>query len=163
MLIWSSFESLFYARCAVTAVTELGTLPGTYPEVSVGVGLTAVPAGFPSPAQDYFEGGIDLNKHLIADVTSTFIVRVTGESMHDAGISNGDELIVDRSLEPVHGSVVVAILDGELTVKRLRITPRGVVLAAENRDFPDIVVPELGDLRIWGVVTCCLHHMRPQH
>ena len=84
----------------MTAVTELGPLSRIHPEVSVGVGLTAVAAGFPSPAQDYFEGGIDLNKHLIADTTSTFIVRVSGDSMHEAGISHADELIVFAVAKP---------------------------------------------------------------
>lgn len=109
--------------------------------------------------QDYYDKGIDLNAHLIKDVTSTFIVRVSGDSMVGAGISDGDELIVDRSLTAVDGSVVVAVLDGELTIKRLRITPGGVVLAADNPSFPDIMVPELGDLTIWGVVTRCLHYV----
>ncbi|GAA1115495.1 translesion error-prone DNA polymerase V autoproteolytic subunit [Arthrobacter flavus] len=119
----------------------------------------SVPAGFPSPAQDYYDGGIDLNKHLIADTTCTFIVRVSGDSMSDAGISDGDELIVDRSLEPTDGCVVVAILDGELTIKRLKLGPNGVVLKAENRDYPDITVAELSDLSVWGVVTRCLHYV----
>ena len=119
----------------------------------------AVAAGYPSPAQDYFDGRIDLNEHLIKDVTSTFIVRVTGQSMEQAGISDGDELIVNRALEPKDGSVVVAVLDGELTIKRLRITAHGVVLQADNPDFPDIKVPALSDLSIWGVATRCLHYV----
>ncbi|KUM39314.1 MAG: translesion error-prone DNA polymerase V autoproteolytic subunit [Arthrobacter sp.] len=125
--------------------------------LSVLVSPVAVAAGYPSPAQDYFEGRLDLNAHLIKDVTSTYVVRVSGESMAGAGISDGDELIVNRALEPVDGSVVVAVLDGELTVKRLRITPTGVVLQAENPAYPDIVVPSLSDLLVWGVVTRCLH------
>lgn len=120
----------------------------------------AVPAGFPSPAQDYFHGRVDLNKHLIKDITSTFLVRVSGHSMEGAGISDGDELVVDRSLEPVDGNVVVAILDGEMTVKRLRIRGRGqAILVAENPDYPDIEVPEMSDLVIWGTVTRCLHYV----
>jgi DNA polymerase V len=119
----------------------------------------AVAAGYPSPAQDYFDGRIDLNEHLVKDVTSTFIVRVTGQSMEQAGISDGDELVVNRALEPKDGSVVVAVLDGELTIKRLRLTPSGVVLQADNPRFPDIEVPALADLTIWGVATRCLHHV----
>lgn len=119
----------------------------------------AVAAGFPSPAQDYFDGSLDLNNHLIRDKTSTFIVRVSGESMTGAGISDGDELVVDRSLSPKHGNVVIAILDGELTVKRLELTPGGVILRAENPEYPPILVPELSDLQVWGVVTVCLHHL----
>jgi len=119
----------------------------------------AVAAGFPSPAQDYFDGSLDLNDHLIRDKTSTFIVRVSGESMIGAGISDGDELVVDRSLTPKHGNVVVAILDGELTVKRLELSPSGVTLRAENPEYPPIHVLELSDLQVWGVVTVCLHHL----
>lgn len=119
----------------------------------------AVPAGFPSPAQDYFTGRIDLNKHLIRDITSTFLVRVSGHSMEGAGISDGDELVVDRSLTPADGNVVVAIIDGELTIKRLRLEHGKVRLAAENPDYPDVVVAELAELSIWGVVTRCLHNV----
>jgi DNA polymerase V len=126
---------------------------------SVLISPVPVAAGFPSPAQDYFDGRIDLNAHLIKDITSTFIVRVTGDSMERAGISDGDELIVNRALEPKDGSVVIAVLDGELTVKRLRLTATGVVLQAENPKYPDIKVPALSELTIWGVATRCLHHV----
>lgn len=117
----------------------------------------SVAAGFPSPAQDYFDGRINLNDHLISDISSTYIIRVSGHSMEPAGISDGDELIVNRALEPRDGSVVIAVLDGELTVKRLRITPHGVVLQADNPTYPDIQVPALSELTIWGVATTCLH------
>jgi DNA polymerase V len=126
---------------------------------SVLISPVPVAAGFPSPAQDYFDGRIDLNAHLIKDITSTFVVRVTGDSMERAGISDGDELIVNRALEPKDGSVVIAVLDGELTVKRLRLTATGVVLQAENPKYPDIKVPVLSELTIWGVATRCLHHV----
>jgi DNA polymerase V len=124
------------------------------------VAPVAVAAGFPSPAQDYYDGDINLTERLVDDQDATFIVRVSGHSMTDAGISNGDELLVDRSKTPRHGDIVVAVLDGELTVKRLRVERAGVVLAAENVDYPDITVPELSDLQIWGVATYCLHHLR---
>ncbi|KQQ89683.1 translesion error-prone DNA polymerase V autoproteolytic subunit [Pseudarthrobacter sp. SL88] len=126
---------------------------------SVLISPVAVAAGFPSPAQDYFDGRIDLNAHLIKDITSTFVVRVTGNSMEGAGISDGDELIVNRALEPKDGSVVIAVLDGELTVKRLRITATGIVLQAENPRYQDIKVSALSELTIWGVATRCLHHV----
>ena len=126
---------------------------------SVLISPVAVAAGFPSPAQDYFDGRIDLNAHLIKDITSTFVVRVTGNSMEGAGISDGDELIVNRALEPKDGSVVIAVLDVELTVKRLRITAAGIVLQAENPRYQDIKVSALSDLTIWGVATRCLHHV----
>lgn len=127
--------------------------------LSVRVSPVPVAAGYPSPAQDYYDGRIDLNEHLIKDITSTYIVRVSGASMEGAGISDGDELIVNRALEPHDGCVVVAVLDGELTIKRLRITSAGVVLQAENPAYPDIQVPALSDLVIWGVATRCLHHV----
>jgi len=123
------------------------------------VAPVSVPAGYPSPAQDYFDGDIDLTEMLVEDQAATFIVRVSGDSMHDAGISSGDELLVDRSKTPRDGDVVVAVLDGELTVKRLRVTRAGVVLQADNAEYPDIVVPELSDLQIWGTATYCLHHL----
>ena len=116
-------------------------------------------SGFPSPSRDYFDGRIDLNRHLIRDITSTYVVRVSGDSMSGTGISDGDELIVDRSLTPRDGSVVVAVLDGELAVRRLRLTGRGIVLAAENPGYADLPVPDPAALTIWGVVTRCLHHV----
>ncbi|MFE6967171.1 LexA family protein [Agromyces sp. NPDC057679] len=120
----------------------------------------AVPAGFPSPAQDYYNGPIDLNEHLIVDPTATFIVRVAGDSMIGAGIYDGDEVIVDRSLTAGDGSVVVAILDGELTLKRIRRGRDGRVrLQSENPAYPDIEIPEFASLEVWGVVTRCLHHV----
>jgi DNA polymerase V len=79
--------------------------------------------------------------------------------MEGAGISDGDELIVNRALDPKDGSVVIAVLDGELTIKRLRVTASGVVLQADNPRYPDIRVPALSDLVIWGVATRCLHHV----
>ena len=127
--------------------------------VTVLVAPVAVAAGYPSPAQDYFQDRIDLNEHLVKDVTNTVIVRVTGQSMEQAGISDGDELVVNRALEPTDGSVVVAVLDGELTIKRLRITHTGVILQADNPTFPDIKVPASADLSIFGVAERCLHHV----
>ena len=79
--------------------------------------------------------------------------------MEGAGIYDGDELIVDRSIEPRDGHVVIAVVDGEMTVKRLRVTATAVILQAENAEYPDVTVPELSDLRIWGVATTCLHHL----
>ncbi len=138
---------------AAVDVRAIAARPG------IRVAPVAVAAGFPSPAQDYFEGDIDLTEMLVDDQAATFIVRVAGESMMDAGISNGDELLVDRSKTPRDGDVVVAVLDGELTVKRLRLTNAGVVLQADNSEHPDIVVSELSELSIWGTVTYCLHKL----
>lgn len=138
---------------AAVDVRAIAARPG------IRVAPVAVAAGFPSPAQDYFEGDIDLTEMLVDDQAATFIVRVSGESMMNAGISNGDELLVDRSKTPRDGDVVVAVLDGELTVKRLRLTNAGVVLQADNSEHPDIVVSELSELSIWGTVTYCLHKL----
>ena len=120
----------------------------------------AVACGFPSPAQDYYDGPIDLTDMLVDDRAATFIVRASGHSMTGAGISDGDELLVDRSKHPQHGDIVVAVFDGELTVKRLELTPAGVVLRSENAEHPDITVPELSDLQVWGVAMYCIHHLR---
>nr|WP_235830855.1 translesion error-prone DNA polymerase V autoproteolytic subunit [Arthrobacter cheniae] len=133
-----------------------------------------MPSGFASPAQDWFEDRIDLNRHLIKDITSTYIVRVSGHAMDGAGISDGDELIVDRALQPRDGSVVIAVLDGELIIRRLRITNAdpstntagtgegtgtSVALIAASSAYPPIPVPDPDDLVIWGVATRCLHHV----
>lgn len=132
-----------------------------------------MPSGFASPAQDWFEDRIDLNRHLIKDITSTYIVRVSGHAMDGAGISDGDELIVDRALQPRDGSVVIAVLDGELIIRRLRITGpdtstsagadggagTSVELVAASPAYPPIPVPDPDDLVIWSVATRCLHHV----
>ncbi len=112
-----------------------------------------VAAGFPSPADDHFEGPLDLNAHLVAHPAATFVVRVAGDSMLGAGIRDGDLLVVDRSREAVSGAIVVAVVDGELTVKRLRVDRRGVRLEAENPAYKPIVVREGAELTIWGVVA----------
>ncbi len=125
----------------------------------IAAGLGRVTAGFPSPSQDYSDTKIDLTEMLIRDELATFIVRVSGDSMEDAGIYDGDKLIVDRSIEPRDGHVVIAVVDGEMTVKRLRVTATGVVLQAENAQYPDVTVAELSDLTIWGVATTCLHEL----
>ncbi len=116
-----------------------------------------VPAGFPSPADDDVEGRLDLNQHLIHHPAATFFVRVSGESMLGAGIHPGDLLVVDRALEPVHGKVVIAVVNGELTVKRLCIREGQVRLLAENERYAPIVLSGDMDLQIWGVVTNVIH------
>ena len=118
---------------------------------------TKVAAGFPSPADDYVEGTLDLNEYLVKRPAATFFVRVTGDSMIGAGIHPGDILIVDRSLEPVDGKIVIAVLDGELTVKRLRRRDGVVYLVAENEHYPLIAISEEMDFMIWGVVTSVIH------
>lgn len=116
-----------------------------------------VSAGFPSPADDYIETALDLNEFLIKHPAATFFVRVSGDSMIGAGIHSGDILVVDRSLTPKHGNIVIAVIDGELTVKRLKSTADSLVLAAENPNYPPLTIHEGMDFRIWGVVTSVVH------
>ena len=119
--------------------------------------LGRLPAGFPSPADDYLEGKLDLNRHLIKHPAATFFVRVSGDSMLGAGIHTGDLLVVDRSLEAVDGNVIVAALDGELTVKRLSKRGIAVRLLPENRNYQPIEVQPQQEFEIWGVVTNVIH------
>ena len=119
-----------------------------------------VEAGFPSPADDHLERSLDLNEHLVQNPAATFFVRVKGESMRDAGISTGDILIVDRSVQPKDRQIVVAMLDGDFTVKRLRKRKGRVFLEAENNAYPPIEVGEDQELVIWGAVTFVIHQPR---
>jgi DNA polymerase V len=118
-----------------------------------------VPAGFPSPAADHTRKRIDLNEHLIRNKEATFIFRVKGDSMTGIGIYEGDELLVDRSIEPKHGNIVLAVLNNEFTVKRLHRRGGVVKLVAENPIYPPIVVKDGEELTIWGVVTRNLHKL----
>ena len=119
-----------------------------------------LPAGFPSPADDYLDGEIDLSRHLIERPAATFLMRVTGESMKGAGILDGDLVVVDRSVEARPGHVVVAVVAGEMTIKRLRRTRDGrAVLRAENPDYPAVVVGEGNPAEVWGVVIGCVRKM----
>lgn len=121
--------------------------------------LSKVPAGFPSPADDYLEGKLDLNEHLIKHKAATFFVRVMGDSMLGAGIHDGDLLIVDRSLEANDKSVVVAVVNGEFTVKRIKKENGRVWLMPENKDFLPMEMQEGSELEIWGVVTSVIHKL----
>lgn len=116
-----------------------------------------VAAGFPSPADDYVEVGIDLNEQLIRHPTSTFFLRVSGESMLGAGIHHGDLLVVDRSLDPRPGRVVVAVLDGEFTLKRLVQHQDRLRLEAANPAYPPLELHRCGDVQIWGVAIHVIH------
>lgn len=119
--------------------------------------LGRLPAGFPSPADDYIEGKLDLNRHLIKHPAATFFVRVTGDSMLEAGIHSGDILIVDRSLEAIDGNVIVAALDGELTVKRLYKRDNVLRLLPANKNYQPIEIQAHQCFEIWGVVTNVIH------
>lgn len=112
-----------------------------------------VRAGKPNSGDDYQEDAVDLGKHLVRDPSNTFVMKVTGWSMRDAGIADGDELVVDRGVAAEDGRIVVADIDGELTVKRLKRTGTGWLLQASNPDFVDIPIGPKSELNIWGVVT----------
>lgn len=113
--------------------------------------LATVPAGFPSPAEDYMDKRLDLNEYLIQHQAATFFCRVSGHSMRGVGIFDGDLLIVDRAIEPQHQSIVVASIDGELTCKILD-TKRRLLLSA-NKDYPPIAIKEDAGFLVEGVVT----------
>jgi DNA polymerase V len=114
---------------------------------------SSVPAGFPSPADDYIEGQLDLNEYLVPHPSATFYVRVTGESMTGAGILPDDILIVDRSLDAIHDSIVIAVVNNELTVKRLYKRNGQIELRPENPAYPVIQLGKEMELIIWGVVS----------
>ena len=119
----------------------------------------SVSAGFPSPADDYIEGKLDLNELMGANPAATFFVRVAGDSMTGAGIHHQDILVVDRSLEPISGKVVIAVINGELTVKRLHRKGETLCLKAENPDYPDILINEGTTCEIWGVAAFVVHSL----
>ena len=119
----------------------------------------AVECGFPSPARDFTEGTIDLNEELIPRPNSTFIVRARGDSMTGSGIYPGDLLIVDRSLSPRNGSIIIAVLDGELSVKGLELNNDQVTLSSSNPNYSDVIVSEEMDFTIWGVCTNVVHNL----
>ncbi len=126
-------------------------------EASIPLYACGVSAGFPSPADDYLEGTLDLNERLIREPAATFFVRAKGDSMIGAGIHDGDLLVVDRSAEPKDGRVVIAVINGELTVKRL-VREKGIArLEPENPAYKPISFGEDDDVRLWGVVTNVIH------
>ena len=117
----------------------------------------SVSAGFPSPADDYTEENIDLNEHLISNPFSTFFLRVKGESMINAGIKDKDLIIVDKSLIAKPGNIVIAMIDGEFTIKRLSIKNNELYLKAENHNYPDFSFKNHIEVQIWGVVIYSIH------
>jgi DNA polymerase V len=119
-----------------------------------------VSAGFPSPADDYIEQDINLHDYLIKNPPATFLVRAEGDSMLDAGIFSGDILVVDRSLTAQENNIVIAVIDGDLTVKRIQFTKQGVALLPENKNYKPIVISQDEELSIWGIVTNVIHSVR---
>ncbi len=126
-------------------------------ELSIPIFTSRVQAGFPSPADDHLEGALDLNTHLIHHKEATFFVKAQGDSMLGAGIQQGDILIVDKYLSAKSGKIVIAVVDGEFTVKRLHKYKGNITLKAENPDFEDIKIGGTDELIIWGVVTSVIH------
>ena len=131
----------------------------TLSSFSVPLFESRVQAGFPSPADDFSEGMLDLNSHLIKNKAATFFVRVTGDSMTSVGIFPGDILVVDRSLPQSSGKIVIAVLNGEMTVKRLKQKGGAVLLCSENEKYPPISVTKDEDFTVWGVVTNVIHSL----
>ena len=120
--------------------------------------LSRISAGFPSPADDYIENNLSISELLIKNQLSTFLMKASGESMIEAGINDGDVLVVDRSLEARSRDIVIAIFEGNLTVKRLIIKADGsTILKAENPLYKNILISEYTELEIWGVVTSAIH------
>lgn len=126
---------------------------------SVSIALEAVAAGFPSPAQGYIDRQVDINDILVTNELSTFIVTVNSRSMLNAGIDVNDQLIVDKSITPTHGDIVIALIDNDFTVKRLMLEPT-VYLKAENPEFKDIHLENEQELVVWGVVTFIIKNAR---
>jgi|TARA_B110000285_G_scaffold140108_1_gene156840 DNA polymerase V len=112
-----------------------------------------ISAGFPSPADDFKELRISIDQEVVRNEEATFYARVSGESMQGAGLDDGDLLVIDRSLEPVDNKIAVCFIDGEFTVKRLKVTKDEVLLIPENPKYQSIKVTEENELIIWGVVT----------
>ena len=116
-----------------------------------------VQAGFPSPAEDHLDLDLDLNSYLVQHPSATFCCRVEGDSMVGAGIQTGDVIMIDRSLTPQKGSIVLAVLDGEFTVKRVDIQDDKLLLIPENHKLKPIEVGEESNFQVWGVVTFVIH------
>lgn len=127
------------------------------PEISEEEGAiyvdTGISAGFPSPADDFKEQRLSLDRELVKNKEATFFARVSGQSMIGAGLEDNDLLVIDRSLEPEHNRIAVCFLDGEFTVKRLKVTKEGVWLQPENSRYKPIQITEENDFVIWGIVT----------
>lgn len=127
--------------------------PETSSELSLSVADGGIQAGFPSPAQDFMDLAIDLNKVLVRNPASTFYGRVKGDSMIDAGIHDGDLLIIDKSLDPRSGDMAVCFIDGEFTIKYIKIERKAIWLIPANDEYKPIKVTEDNDFLIWGIVT----------
>ena len=115
--------------------------------------VSRVAAGFPSPATDYMQDGLDLNEYLVQHKAASFLFEVKGDSMKNAGIMDGDKVVVDRSIEPRHGKIVIAVVEGEFTIKRLYRRAGRIELRPDNPAYPVIAIPPDTQLEVWGVVV----------
>lgn len=143
----------------MASVSSINSLRKYRNLVRLPLACEVVMAGFPSPADNYVDKSIDLNEHLIKNPASTFFLRVSGYSMTNAGIYNGDLLIVDRSLEAKPGLIVVAILDGSFTVKKLTRNHNKLYLEAAHPDYPSLDISQYENVQIWGVAIYSIHHL----
>jgi DNA polymerase V len=134
-----------------------GSENSSKPLIKIPLFSSSISAGFGSIAEDHIEQQLDLNALMVKRPAATFFVRVDGDSMFGAGIQSGDILIVDRSLEPASGKIVIAIVNGEFTVKRLLIDKEGVFLMPENPAYQRLKITESVDFQLWGVVTFVIH------
>lgn len=151
-------ESTKVIRVPVSRIAEVKQyLVGDSSKNTYPLFTSKISAGFPSPADDYIDKHLSLDEYCVQNPASTFFLKVQGDSMIDAGIYPDDLLIVDKSLDAKHGKIVIAVLDGELTVKRLSIAGGKVHLVPENKKLKPIEVSELSELNIWGVVTNVIH------
>ena len=129
----------------------------TFKKVKIPLLSDSISAGFPSPADDYTEENIDLNEYLISNPFSTFFLRVKGDSMINSGIKDKDLIIVDKSLTAKPGDIIIAMVDGEFTIKRLSIKNNELYLKAENHNYPDFSFRNHIDVQIYGVVIYAIH------
>lgn len=126
--------------------------PDSYTSSDIPLAESSVHAGFPSPADDFLEGSLDLNSLVIKHPEATFFARVKGDSMQDEGIAEGDILVVDKAIEPFDGCLAVAYVDGEFTLKRVRMEPDRILLVPANPKYPVIEIAAGQDFAVWGVV-----------
>ena len=138
---------------------DVPMMPDEAARESLPLYLSPVAAGFPSPAEDYLDRNLDLHTHLVRNNAATFFLRVSGDSMIKAGILDGDLLVVDRSLTPGNGNVVIAAVEGELTVKYLATKNGKLFLVPANDEYPELDITEQEDAVLWGVVTYAIHKL----
>lgn len=146
LFVIREIQSVMKKQIAIHKIDTSSSLPLQFAD-------EGIKAGFPSPAQDYLEQAIDLNKELIRHPASTFYGRVVGDSMRDEGIEEGDILVIDKSLELLNDDLAVCYIDGEFTVKRVRLEPDAAWLVPSNSNYPPIKVTKDNEFMVWGIVT----------